>query len=250
MNVLKQIASKIYVGWVLLVFTSFMIILLPIIIFPILLGEKYGSITYFGLRTWSWIFSKLNFIKYEVINSKNVDRKKSYIYTCNHTSFLDVPGLCLGVPTQFRPLAKKELLKIPVFGLIAKVATVIVDRSSTESRKRSVKKLKQALSDGISILIFPEGTQNRTDQPLQPFYDGAFRIAVEAGAPIMPIVITNAGKLMPPSTLNVKPGKIKVTFGEEVDTSGYSLSELPFLKEKVYNEMKAIVEKETKANQA
>lgn len=246
MKALKQIASKIYVGWVLLVFTSFMLILLPIIIFPILLGEKYGSITYFGLRTWSWIFSKLNFIKYEVVNTNNVNRKKSYIYTSNHTSFLDVPGLCLGVPTQFRPLAKRELLKIPVFGWIVRVAAIIVDRSSTESRKKSVKKLKQVLGEGISILIFPEGTQNRTDQPLQPFYDGAFRIAVEAGAPIMPIVITNAGKLMPPNSLKIKPGKIKVIFGEEVDTSGYSLSELPFLKEKVFNEMKAIVEREAK----
>ncbi|MBL6448723.1 1-acyl-sn-glycerol-3-phosphate acyltransferase [Fulvivirga sp. 29W222] len=247
MKTLKQIASKIYVGWVLLVFTTFMIILLPIIIFPILLGEKYGSITYFGLRSWSWIFSKLNFIKYEIVNRKNVDREKSYIYTCNHTSFLDVPGLCLGVPTQFRPLAKKELLKIPVFGLIAKVAAIIVDRSNTESRKKSVKKLKQVLSEGISILIFPEGTQNRTGKPLQPFYDGAFRIAIEAGAPIMPIVITNAGRLMPPSTLNVKPGKIKVIFGEEVDTLGYTLSELPLLKEKVFNAMKAIVERESES---
>ncbi|MTI26661.1 lysophospholipid acyltransferase family protein [Fulvivirga kasyanovii] len=246
MKALKQIASKIYVGWVLLVFTSFMLILLPIIIFPILLGEKYGSITYFGLRAWSWIFSKLNFIKYEVVNANNVNRNKSYIYTSNHTSFLDVPGLCLGVPTQFRPLAKRELLKIPVFGWIVRVAAVIVDRSSTESRKKSVKKLKQVLGEGISILIFPEGTQNRTDQPLQPFYDGAFRIAVEAGAPIMPIVITNAGRLMPPNSLNIKPGKIKVIFGEEVDTSGYSLSDLPFLKEKVFNEMKAIVEREAK----
>lgn len=248
MNVLKQIASKIYIGWVLLVFTSFMIILLPIIVLPILLGEKYGSITYFGLRTWSWIFSKLNFIKYEIVNSKNVDRAKSYIYTCNHTSFLDVPGLCLGVPTQFRPLAKKELLKIPVFGLIARVATVIVDRSSTESRQRSIKRLKQALIDGISILIFPEGTQNRTGRPLQPFYDGAFRIAIETGAAVMPIVITNAGKLMPPSTLYIKPGTIKVIFGNEVDTSDFSLADLPFLKEKVYNEMLAILEKEAKSH--
>ena len=244
MKILKQIAAKIYVAWVLLVFTTFMIILLPLIIFPVLLGDKYGGITYFALAAWSWIFSKLNFIKYEVVNAKNVDKKQSYIYTSNHTSFLDVPGLCLAVPTQFRPLAKKDLLKIPVFGLIAKVATVIVDRSSTESRKKSVKKLKQILKEGISILIFPEGTQNRSNMPLQPFYDGAFRIAIETDAPIMPIVITNAGKLMPPSTLNIKPGKIKVIFGEEVSTTEYTVAELPFLKEKVYNQMKAILEKE------
>lgn len=245
MKLLKKILLKIYLVWVLLVFNVFMIIFLPIIVFPILIGEKYGKVTYFGLYLWSWVFSKLNFIPYEIHGRKNVDKNKSYIYTSNHTSFLDVPGLSLAIPTQFRPLAKKELLKIPGFGLIVRVATIVVDRTNNESRQKSVKRLKQALDAGISILIFPEGTQNRSDQPLQPFYDGAFRIAIETKTPILPIVVSNAGNLMPPSQLKVKPGKIKVIFGEEVDVTDYTLQDLPFLKEKVFNAMKAIVERES-----
>lgn len=231
--------------WVMLVFSIFMLLFLPLIVLPILLGEKYGRITYFGLLLWSWVFSKLTFIRYKVIGRKNIDRKQSYIYTSNHTSFLDIPGLTLGIPTQFRPLAKKELLKIPVFGLIARVAAIIVDRSSTKSRKSSIRRLKKTLSAGISILIFPEGTQNRSDQPLQRFYDGAFRIAIETGSPIMPIVVTNAGKLMPPSTINVKPGTIKVIFGKEINTSGLTLADLPMLKERVYDIMKTTIERES-----
>ncbi|ELR68747.1 1-acyl-sn-glycerol-3-phosphate acyltransferase [Fulvivirga imtechensis AK7] len=245
MRLLKKIISKIYLVWVLLVFNVFMLIFLPIIVLPILLGEKYGNVTYFGLYLWSWVFSRLTFIGYKIEGRENVDKRKSYIYTSNHTSFLDVPGLRLGIPTQFRPLAKKELLKIPGFGLIVRVATIVVDRSNNESRKRSVKRLKQALDSGISILIFPEGTQNRTDQPLQPFYDGAFRIAIETNTPIIPIVVINAGNLMPPSKLDIKPGRIKVIFGQEVAVEGYGLSDLPFLKEKVFNAMKDIVERES-----
>ena len=244
MRMLKKILLKIYMIWVLLVFSIFMILLLPLIILPMLLGEKYGHVTYFALAVWSWIFSKLTFIRYEIVGRENVDRQRSYIYTSNHTSFLDIPGLTLGIPTQFRPLAKKELLKIPVFGFIVRVATVVVDRSNAESRKKSIRTLKKILNEGISILIFPEGTQNRTKLPLQPFYDGAFRIAIETDTPIVPIVVTNAGKLMPPSTINLRPGKIKVIFGEIVETHHMKLTDLPFLKERVYHTMKEAIEQE------
>jgi 1-acyl-sn-glycerol-3-phosphate acyltransferase len=132
-----------------------------------------------------------------------------------------LPGLRLLLPGEFRPIAKKELLKIPVFGWIAKSATVIVDRSSGESRKRSIDKIKRVLSHGISALIFAEGTQNRSGELLQPFKDGAFRIARDTQLPILPIVIIGAGKLMPPSTINLRPGKIRIYVGAEIDTSSF-----------------------------
>lgn len=237
MNVIKTIFSKIYILWVLIVFSVFMIILLPVFIIPILIGQKYGYIAYGGLAVWAWIFSKLTFIRYEIKGNENVNRKQSYIYTCNHTSFLDAPGLALAVPNQFRPLAKKELKKIPVFGLIIRVVTIIVDRSSPESRRASVNKLTYLLKKGLSILIFPEGTQNRTKERLQPFYDGAFRIAIETQTEILPMVIINAGKLMPPSTFKIKPGKIKVVFGKPVSAEGLTLKQIKQLKEEVYNQM-------------
>lgn len=237
MKFITNILLKIYTFWVLLVFSVFMIALLPLIILPIVLGEKYGHVTYFALSLWSWIFSILNFIPYEQIGKENVNKKQSYVYTSNHTSFLDIPGLTMAIPTQYRPLAKKELLKIPVFGLIVKVATVVVDRSNPESRRESINILKKRIKSGISLLIFPEGTQNRTDQPLQPFYDGAFRLAIETQTPILPIVIVNAGKLMPPSGLAIRPGKIKVVFGEPIDVSEYAMEDVKALKERTFETM-------------
>ncbi len=240
---IKKILLKIYMVWVLLVFTVFMLILLPLIVLPILISPKIGMGTFYGLKIWSWIFSKLNFIPYYISGKENVKKGESYIYTCNHTSFLDAPGIALAIPTQFRPLAKKELLKIPVFGLIVRVVTVIVDRSSQESRQKSLKILKNILHSGISILIFPEGTQNRSNKPLQPFYSGAFRTAIETKTPIMPMVVINAGKLMPPGTMNIKPGKIKVVFGEAIDCSGYTMESVNELKDKVFAVMTDLLEK-------
>lgn len=235
MKLLKTLFQKIYVVWVLLIFTVFMLLLLPIIVLPILFGQRYGNVTYFGLWLWSWVFSILTFIRYEVIGRKNIDKKESYIYTSNHTSFLDVPGVVIAIPGQFRPLAKKELLKIPVFGAIVRLAGVVVDRSSAESRQKSLGILKSRIRSGISLLIFAEGTQNRTDQPLQPFYDGAFRLAKETQTSIMPMVVVNAGKLMPPSSFKIRPGKIKVIFGQAITIT--EESEVADLKQKVFDQM-------------
>jgi 1-acyl-sn-glycerol-3-phosphate acyltransferase len=217
-----------------------MILFLPGFLIPPLFGDKGVRVTYFFLRLWSWVFSKLNFIPYKISGREHIKRGKSYIYVSNHTSFLDIPGLCLALPGQFRPLAKKELLKIPIFGWIARAATVIVDRSSHDSRVKSLEKLSKTLEKGISILIFPEGTQNRSKELLQPFKDGAFRIAVETKQPILPIMVMGAGPLMPPGKFEIYPGKIKVLIGEEIPTDPYVAKDLGQLKAVVFEKMKLL----------
>ncbi len=241
MKILQTISLKFYTAWVLFVFSVFMIIYLPGILLPFLFGEKYGTVSYRFLKLWAWTFSKLNFIPYEIIGRENIHPGKAYIYASNHTSYLDIPGVCLTVPTQIRPLAKKELKKIPVFGWIVQPACVIVDRSSNESRRKSMDHLKDVLKQGISVLIFPEGTQNRSNEVLQPFYDGAFRIAVESQQPILPMVIINAGNLMPPGKMTIKPGKITILIGQEISTLGLTLKDVVMVREKAFALMKNMI---------
>ena len=97
--------------------------------------------------------------------------------------------------------------------------------------------LKEVLKRGISILIFPEGTQNRSQEILQPFYEGAFRIAIETQQPVLPMVIIGAGKLMPPRQFIIRPGKIKIRVLPEISTEGMGFKDLPALKEKVIKVM-------------
>jgi len=241
LKIVRSFLLKLFAFWVLLVFTVFMLVLLPGIVLPFFIGRKYTWIGYKFLAFWSWIFSMLTFIRYSFVGRENFLKGKSYIYVCNHTSFLDIPGLCLTIPGEFRPLAKKELLKIPVFGWIAQSAAIIVDRSSGDSRKKSMDKLKRSLLEGLSILIFAEGTQNRTKEVLQPFKDGAFRIAIDTQEPVLPMVVVGAGPLMPPGTLRLKPGKVKVVVAPEIPTTGLNHDDIPKLKRQTFDVMKELI---------
>jgi 1-acyl-sn-glycerol-3-phosphate acyltransferase len=238
---LNWILLKLYAFWVFIVFTVFMILLLPGIIIPFLIGGRVSWIGGKFLWLWSWIFSMLTLIRYDFYGQENFRKGQSYIYVSNHTSFLDIPGLWMIIPGEKKPLAKKELLKIPVFGWIAKSAAVIVDRSSGESRKKSMDKLKKTLSAGTSILLFAEGTQNRSKEALQPFKDGAFRIAIDTQQPVLPMVVVGAGPLMPPGTIRMKPGRIKVIVAPEIPTAGLTALDQNTLKQKTFEVMKQMI---------
>jgi 1-acyl-sn-glycerol-3-phosphate acyltransferase len=188
---------------------------LPGIIIPFLLGEKTSWIGGKFLWAWSWIFSMLTFIRYDFYGRENFRKGQSYIYVSNHTSFLDIPGLWMIIPGEKKPLAKKELLKM--------------------------EKLKDILSRGVSILLFAEGTQNRTTEPLQPFKDGAFRIAIDAQQPILPMVVVGAGPLMPPGTIRMRPGRVKVIVAPEIPTEGLTLSDQGALKQQTFEVMKDMI---------
>ena len=218
-----------------------MILFLPGFLIPPLFGPRAVVVTHFFIKCWSWIYSFLNFIPYNIKHRERIKRGSSYIFVSNHTSFMDIPALVVTIKGQFRALAKKELLKLPVFGWIVKVMCVVVDRSTNESRRKSIENLKHILHMGISVLIFPEGTQNRTKDPLQPFYDGAFRIAVETQEPIIPIVVLGAGKIMPPGKASIRPGKITVVIGNEISTAGLTLNDVKELREKVFRIMSEMI---------
>jgi 1-acyl-sn-glycerol-3-phosphate acyltransferase len=213
---MKTIFIKVYSFWVLFVFSFFMLLFLPGIVLPAFFGPRAVAVTYFFMKLWSWIFSKLTFIRYEMIGREKIPKGKAFIYVSNHTSFLDLPGIAMMIRGQFRPLAKKELLKIPVFGWVTRATCVVVDRGSQESRKKSLGYLKKILNLGINILIFPEGTQNRTKEIMQPFKEGAFKIAVDTGQAIQPLAVIGAGALMPPGTLRIKAGVIKIVVGDAI----------------------------------
>ncbi len=242
---MRYILLKLYTVWVLLVFSVFMLLFLPGIIIPAFFGPRAVTVTFFFIKLWSWVFSQLTFIRYEIINREKIEKGKAFIYVSNHTSFLDLPGIAMTIRGQFRPLAKKELLKLPVFGWITRATCVVVDRTSGESRKKSINYLKRMLNLGISILIFPEGTQNRTKEIMQPFKDGAFRIAVDTNQPILPLVVIGAGKLMPPGKGKIQPGVIKIILGDPIEATTYNQKSTTEIKDHTYLVLKEMILKNT-----
>lgn len=228
-----------YTVWALLIFHVFMIILLPVFIIPPLVHKKGIKLSWKGIRLWSFLFSFFNRITYKVEGNELLNKKQNYVFVVNHTSFLDTPALPQAIDQPFRALAKKELTKIPIFGFVVKMVTEVVDRSSPESRQKSKDRLNKVLADESSILVFPEGTMNRTGALLQSFYDGAFRIAIDADALMVPVVVKGAAKLMKPGSFLMKPGTIHVKILPAIDTSSYSQKELLELKNKVRSQMEA-----------
>lgn len=136
------------------------------------------------------------------------------MFISNHTSLLDVPACALVTPGTFRYLAKEELTKVPLFGYIIRKLYLSVNRKDEESRARSMNNMLASLKDGISIFIFPEGTRNKTDQPLAKFYDGAFRLSLETNTPLVPMTILNSKKLL--WKFQLRPGYLDCYWGEPI----------------------------------
>ena len=157
---------------------------------------------------------------------------------------MDIPVLVKTLRQPIRVLGKVEMSKIPIFGFLYRNAVVMVDRSSSENRAKSVKTLKSILKKGISIVLYPEGTFNTTSQPLKEFYNGAFRIAIETQTPIKPVVFPyTLDRLHYDSIFSLTPGISRAVFMEEVPVSGLSLKDAEALKDRVYKLMDAELRK-------
>jgi 1-acyl-sn-glycerol-3-phosphate acyltransferase len=184
------------------------------------------------------LFLTLVGIRLRVEGSERLDPKQSYVIVGNHSSSLDFIINGHAFPGVFRFLAKQELLKIPVFGLIVRKMCLVVDRSSAMSRARSVVAIKQQLAEGWSILIYPEGSRNTSDQPLGPFFDGAFRIAIQTGAPVAIQTIVNIRHITA-NGKGLRPGTVRIVWDEPISTDGLGSNDINALKEKAEKVMRA-----------
>jgi 1-acyl-sn-glycerol-3-phosphate acyltransferase len=201
---------------------------------------KGGNIIYQICKTWAWIWYLLIGIRHKEIYEAPHDTSKQYIFVGNHASYIDIPPIVLIAHQPLRVLGKYEMVKIPVFGWIYRAAVILVDRSNSETRSKSVRALKAAIKNNISIFIFPEGTFNESASPLKSFFDGAFRIAIETQTPIKPVLLVDTlSRLHYHSIFSLTPGRNRVVFLEVVPVNGLTLSDIPDLKNKVYELMDA-----------
>ena len=162
---MKRIAGILYTGWVVFWFFIPLILTMPFITIPLLISDRLGTISFFFIRAWVWMFSIPTFIFFKSHDKHIIDRSRPHIFTISHTSFLDAPAIPMSIPGQLRGLGKKELSKIPLFGFVTSCFAVWVDRTSQESRKKSIDKMIRTLNKGISLMVAPEGTRNDSADP-------------------------------------------------------------------------------------
>lgn len=163
-----------------------------------------------------------------------------YVVVANHISYIDAIVIFPAIPGYFRPLGKKEFSRIPVIGFIYKQIVLMVDRSSQHSRGKSLRLMWRAVRHECSIVIFPEGTFNETSAPLKEFYDGAFRLAINAQTPLLPILLPDTVKRWHYSGWwKLWPGRNRIVYLDPIPVDGLKIEDLPALKEKVYKLMEA-----------
>jgi HAD superfamily hydrolase (TIGR01490 family) len=148
------------------------------------------------------------------------------VFLFNHQSQLDVLILAKLLRTGFSAVAKKEAARIPGFGLAFRLADVaFVDRGNTSSARAALEPAVERLRAGVSLVIAPEGTRSATPA-LGPFKKGAFHVAMQAGVPIVPIVIRNAGELMWRRARTVRSGTVEVAVLPPIPTAGWTKQDL------------------------
>lgn len=234
-----KILSPLYLIWSYGWFIIYCIVAFVLIMLGQLLPEKTAHpFRNFILRLYGAYWPPLAGVRVKTIDKDKMDRNEPSVLVVNHNSFIDTPINYGRVRHHYKTLAKSSLTKIPLLGAIIKAACILVDRKDPKSREESFERMRNAVQSGISILIFAEGTQNRTEADMQPFYSGAFRLAIGAQAPVQPIVISGTRWILPPDNYGkLKPGKVLYRFLDPVPTIGLTPDDIPELKEKVRNMM-------------
>jgi 1-acyl-sn-glycerol-3-phosphate acyltransferase len=237
MRIAKNILGRIFALWAFIIFVPTMLIaFIPIGLAGLWKEPKRTVIFQHSARIWMRIFFLLSGIRISIKGRNNFKKNENYVVVSNHNSFMDVPLTTPFIPGANKTIAKIEMAKIPVFGIIYRRGSVLLDRKSEESRKNSFIKMKEVLNTGLHMCIYPEGTRNKTNEPLQHFHSGAFKLAVDTGKAILPAIIFNTAKVLPAGKpFYFWPVKVRMHFLAPVAVGTQTAQQL---KEKVFVLMK------------
>ncbi len=194
----------------------FCCILIPIMFFGILLilllnmFNPTGDNFYRIAAWWGRLSAKLFGVEIEVIGRENYNPEQHYLVISNHAGMADIPLILGTLNLSLVFIAKEELGRIPLFGLALRQAGyILIKRGQNREALKSLTLASEALKEGRSLHIFPEGTRSATGK-LLPFKRGPFLIAMKGGAPVLPVTIIGSHLITPKKSLKIYKGKIKI----------------------------------------
>lgn len=171
-----------------------------------------------------------------------------YVVISNHQSLGDIPVISF-LPWEMKWLSKEANFRVPGLGWMMRMAGDIpLRRGEKESAQTAMTKCRWYLDQGMNVMIFPEGTRS-SDGEIAPFKDGAFRLAIETGRPILPVVVAGTRYAIPKDSLLFEGGKCKIRMEvlPPVGVEGMTMEDLPKLREKIRSEMAVVYERLGKA---
>lgn len=227
----RRLLQPLYTSYIILLFGATLLIVLPFYLLLSLPNTVQSRKAMWWLtHAWSKAWLLLGGMPAKVYGSFPPEGR--FIIISNHVSYLDAIVIFGILPRYFRPLAKAEIAKVPLFGFIYSQIALLIDRSTAHSRAKSTKLMWRTLEEECHVFIYPEGTFNETEEPMKSFYDGAFRLAIKTGTPILPIILPDTKRRWHYSHWwSIWPGKNRAYLLPPVPVSEYAAGDVALLKE-------------------
>lgn len=229
---MKRTVHPLFVIYQFLIAYPLLMIITPLVaLATIILSPVFpnNSVSYFPARWWGRVICALFWVKVKFTGFENVDSGRSFIVAANHQSMFDIFIIYGWLPHYFKWIMKAELRKIPLVGKACESAGhIFINRTNPVAARHGIEKAERQLKNGVSVVIFPEGTRTFTGL-MGSFKKGAFRIAADLRLPVLPVTIYGAFEVMPRSSFVVKPGTIHLVFHPPIDVSPFLPDNLPGL---------------------
>lgn len=179
--------------------------------------DRRGHFAHHCARAWSWLILATTGVHVTVTGLEKLVPGKTYVFVANHQSIYDIPCLFWSIPYQLRIIAKESLGSFPMLGPhLKRTGHMLVDRSRPD-RAGIVGWASRLTSNGLSLIIFPEGTRSRTGM-LGKFKGGSIMLAMQAGLPLVPISVIGSRHVMKKGELTTRPGHVELIVHEPIET--------------------------------
>lgn len=239
--ILKRILWVAYKMYVLLIFFATLVPFYPIFLF-LLAKEDRWSRCFKWQRRWSKVVRVLTGLRLRLQGRENLPRPP-YVIISNHASYIDTFLMYGVIPDFFVFMGMASLQKLPMFGrFFSSGQNIPVDRSSTQNSILAFKLAQEKLAKGYSVALFPEGGIKPQVPSLAPFKNGAFKLAINAQVPIVPVLMFNTHRLLESNDLfrtSGKPGNAPVHILKPVETAHLKQEDLIPLRDNIRNAMEA-----------
>ncbi len=200
--------------------------------------DKDGQVQHGFARLWSRLILGTAGCPVQVEGLEKIDTTKPHIYAVNHASAMDIPSLYVGLPFQFRIMAKKELFRYPFMGWhLKRSGQIPIERENASASLRSLKRASETVRSGMPLLVFPEGGRTK-DGYIQPFLGGTFYVAIKAGVEIVPMALIGTRDALPMNSYVIRPTRFRLIVGDPISTEGM----VPRDMEKVSERTKKVIE--------
>ncbi len=238
MKLIKKGLSFLY-QWIIVmpVFLALTILTaLTVMIFAPIFGNRFWG--YYPPKWWSRLTCYVALCRVKTSGHEYLNPKQSYVFVANHQGAFDI-FLTYGFLNQnIKWVQKASLRKIPLVGFASeKAGHVFVDNSNVQARTRTINEAKKEITDGVSIMLFPEGARTDTGK-MTRFKRGAFHIAYDLKLPIVPITLNGPYDVMKKGTFLINPGKLELIIHPPIPTSEMHEEDIPLL----MDETKKIIE--------